>query len=55
MDEVKGITYLDKLRLRGIEVERTIRHLEKSGTKSKKTPSGSTEPHMKAGLASSTA
>ena len=29
MDEVKGITYLDKLRLRGIEVERTIRHLEK--------------------------
>ena len=29
MDEVKGITYLDKLRLRGIEVERTITHLEK--------------------------
>ena len=29
MDEVKGITYLDKLRLREIEVERTIRHLEK--------------------------
>src|SRR4029450_8603529 len=29
MDEVKGITYVDKLRLRGIEVERTIRHLEK--------------------------
>jgi DnaK suppressor protein len=29
MDEVKGITYLDKVRLRGIEVERTIRHLEK--------------------------
>ena len=29
MDEVEGITYLDKLRLRGIEVERTITHLEK--------------------------
>jgi DnaK suppressor protein len=29
MDANEGITYLDKLRLRGIEVERTIRHLEK--------------------------
>ena len=54
MDEVKDITYSDKLRLRGIEVERTITHLEKSGAKSKKTQSGWTEAHMKAGLASST-
>ena len=29
MDAITGITYSDKLRLRGIEVERTIRHLEK--------------------------
>jgi|SRR4030095_3756068 DnaK suppressor protein len=29
MDTITGITYSDKLRLRGIEVERTIRHLEK--------------------------
>ena len=29
MDANEGITYLDKLRLRGIEVERTIGHLEK--------------------------
>jgi DnaK suppressor protein len=29
MDAITGITYSDKLQLRGIEVERTIRHLEK--------------------------
>ena len=29
MDANEGITYWDKLRLRAIEVERTIRHLEK--------------------------
>ena len=29
MNATEGITYLDKLRLRGIEVERTIGHLEK--------------------------
>jgi RNA polymerase-binding transcription factor DksA len=29
MDAITGITCSDKLRLRGIEVERTIRHLEK--------------------------
>ena len=29
MDAIKDITYSDKLRLRWIEVERTIRHLEK--------------------------
>ena len=29
MDAIMGITYSNKLRLRGIEVERTIRHLEK--------------------------
>lgn len=29
MDANEGITYSDKLRLRGIEVERTIKHLEK--------------------------
>jgi DnaK suppressor protein len=29
MNATEGITYWDKLRLRAIEVERTIRHLEK--------------------------
>jgi DnaK suppressor protein len=29
MDAITSVTYSDKLRLRGIEVERTIRHLEK--------------------------
>src|SRR5262245_793484 len=29
MDANEGITYWDKLRLRAIEVERTIKHLEK--------------------------
>ena len=33
MDNTEALTYWDKLRLRAIEVERTIRHLEKERQK----------------------
>ena len=47
MDTNEATTYWDKLRLRAIEVERTIKHLKKERQEVEETPSGPTELHMK--------